>query len=188
MTNLVETKLNSELLPGERLLWSGQPRQGAKLRPADFVVVPAMWLLGALFIYVGGAAWLSGQQLGQASLVLLAGALLLCGPLVRFGGEAHWRRRIYYGLTDQRVLIISGFGRQQQQARSLAALGQVRVAVEPEGHGTLFFGEPFNLLGFTPPYLPPASGLGAPAFDDIEQPRAVYEQLHAAQARLLAGR
>ena len=38
MTNLVETKLNSELLPGERLLWSGQPRQGAKLRPADFVV------------------------------------------------------------------------------------------------------------------------------------------------------
>jgi hypothetical protein len=46
-----EQMLSGELARDERLLWSGRPRQGLQLRPADWYLVPfsLMWGGFALF-------------------------------------------------------------------------------------------------------------------------------------------
>ena len=47
MQSGIEWELRPELGAGERLLWSGQPRGGLRLRPTDAMLVPFSLLWGA---------------------------------------------------------------------------------------------------------------------------------------------
>ena len=51
MSYEAERAVRSELGSGEKLLWSGQPRAGLRLRPADALMIPfsLMWAGFAVF-------------------------------------------------------------------------------------------------------------------------------------------
>lgn len=185
LTNIVETKLNSELLPGERLLWSGQPRQGFMLRWRNLMMAPVglVWGMMGVVFTAGALVERADRPMLLIGLPLSVAALLMvCAPTV---ADILLRRRTYYGLTDQRLLIVTDLRRRHVRGLNLRTLSEVQYSEGRRGRGTLTFGSAGPFFGA----LAYGWGRHAPAaFDDIEQPRAVYEQLHAAQARLLAGR
>jgi hypothetical protein len=51
MSDTPASVIDRELGPGERLLWSGQPRKGLRLRPTDAWVIPfsLIWCAFAVF-------------------------------------------------------------------------------------------------------------------------------------------
>jgi hypothetical protein len=184
LTNGVETALQTELLPGEHLLWSGQPRQGVMLRPSDAYMIPFSLLWGGFALFWEATVLMSDAPvffgLWGAPFVLV-GLYMIVG---RFFAEAWLRRQTVFGLTDRRVLIVSGLWQRHLRALNLRTLADVQLSVSRNGRGTLTFGS--NSHPFAPwSSIWPGSGrYAAPAFEGIEQPRAVYEQIHAAQERL----
>lgn len=98
------TTLRALLQPGEQLLWHGAPARGIRFRAGDlqnslmglFVLGFAIfWCVGAS--QAGGFFWVFG-------LLLVAMGLHL--SVLRYFIEAHRRKDTYYGVTDQRVILM----------------------------------------------------------------------------------
>src|SRR6476659_2074117 len=94
--------INRELTPGERLLWSGQPLPGIRLRASDAFVIPfsILWCGFALF-------WeFTAVTKGAPFFFMLWGIpFVLAGLYFVFGRffiDAGTRERTYYGVTSDR--------------------------------------------------------------------------------------
>src|SRR5688572_9125120 len=112
-------EIEKELSAGERLVWSGQPRDGIRLRPVDAFLIPfsLLWCGFALFWEVM-ALTATSKQAGPIGYVfplfgipfVLVGLYLVIG---RFMVDARMRARTFYGVTNERIIIVSGlFSRQ----------------------------------------------------------------------------
>src|SRR2546425_12222971 len=107
-------RLQGELLAGERILWVGQPDPSILLSRADIFLIPfsVMWggftLVFAVIIIAGFTGNPSGGSvfpLLWAVPFLAAGQYLIWGRLV----YKRWqKRRTYYAITTQRVLVAIG--------------------------------------------------------------------------------
>src|SRR5690349_16574111 len=100
-----ELVLTPRLSSGERLLWSGQPRQGVFLRGSDALLIPftLLWAGFACFweyMVVRNPTPLLFRLWGIP--FLMVGAYLVVG---RFFLDAWTRRHTVYGLTSQRVIV-----------------------------------------------------------------------------------
>ncbi len=142
--------IRSYLDDDETVLWKGQPRQGLRLRPADWVMVPfsAVWVLLVL-------AWAivsfsnfdrSGPTIVMWSVGILASMFLLIGLYLligRFWTDWAVRRATLYVLTDRRAVIIAGVFQFAREARSVALSPQLEVHITeyPDRSGSIFFGE-----------------------------------------------
>jgi hypothetical protein len=111
-----ETALLAELRSGERLLWSGRPDPSVLFTRNDAAMIPfsLMWAGFAVFwnvrVWLDGAPWffrLWGLPF------LLVGAYLVVG---RFVVRQRRKRRLIYGLTDRRALILKSRHRTQCRA------------------------------------------------------------------------
>jgi hypothetical protein len=118
-----------------------------------------------------GASWLF--DLWGIPFVLI-GAYMIVG---RFFYEAMLRARMYYGLTNERVMIISGLFSRTVQSMQVKTLNGVSLSEEASGTGTITFGP--NVYD---------SGRGSradrnpsPSFESIANARDVYEQICSAQ-------
>lgn len=98
------TRARDVLLPAERVLWEGAPRQGAGwrclLRERDTILavvaaVPGLALLAVTF----------PQHRAVLALAGAAGAATAIGTLARLG---HQLRRARYLVTDRRAIVVSG--------------------------------------------------------------------------------
>ncbi|MBV8172208.1 MAG: PH domain-containing protein [Candidatus Eremiobacteraeota bacterium] len=178
MLDSAEAVIRSKLDDGETLVWSGRPRQGLLLQPSDALVIPFTLLWGGFAIFweyevvSSHAFWV--LQVWGIPFVLL-GIYLIVG---RFFTDAAVRAHTAYGLTDKRIIIVSG---QQSHSYALADIASVTLASQPDGSGTLAFGTPG-----TPALPAPASGLylaptrvNVPRFALIENAQSVYDQVHA---------
>jgi hypothetical protein len=165
------------LSPGEQLLWSGRPRGGLRLQSSDVYMIPlsALWAGFAFFweymVVTGGAPlffWVWGIPFVAAGLYILVG---------RFFYDAALRANTYYGLTDQRAIIVSTLFGNRQVTVPLKQMGGIDLSVTADRSGTITFGTPL------PAYATFArSGRAAPpAFVMIEDVRDVYDKILAAQ-------
>jgi len=175
--------LRNELAPGERLLWSGQPRQGLVLHIADAFIIPfsLFWFGG---VSVAALAAVSGGESVFALLFFVP--FLLIGGFFAFGRFAVdiWqRRRTYYAVTDRRILILSGMWNRSVRALNLRTLTDISLTLHRSGRGSLTFGpeSPFALYGRNWPGM---TRYAAPGFDGIEHPREIYALIHRTQERL----
>jgi hypothetical protein len=155
-------EITATLDRGERVLWSGQPRLGLMLRGMDAFAIPfaAVWTSIPLF----GAVMTLRTPRGDAFAVLPAllfvviGLYLLIG---RFFVDAAQRRRTFYALTNERILIVSGIWSRDVRSLSLRTLGEVDVSARASGQGTITFGRsPYGSFGMagwpgSRRYLPP---------------------------------
>jgi hypothetical protein len=110
LQNLIQRELNSS----ERLLWTGAPRQGVRLRPSDAFMIPFSLLWGGFAIFWeytairqsmvhGGGTPSIFMALWGIPFVLM-GLYLIVG---RFFADAFQRARTGYAVTDQRILVLT---------------------------------------------------------------------------------
>ena len=177
-------QLQPHLLPHERILWSGQPQQGLTLSGTDALLIPFSLMWGGFAIFWNAMVWFGpfgGVDDGGADWFfklwglpfLVIGLYLIAG---RFVHDAWLRRRIFYAVTDQRVIVLRGGSVSSLDIRRLPRLD---LAQHRDGTGTLAF-EPgtsgwmaANGLNW---WLP---ALASPTrFFRIQDPRRVYELIH----------
>lgn len=174
-------RLRALLSKDERLLWSGRPPQGLLLRAQDAYLVPFSLLWCGFIVF-----WmLTAVQRGAPAFFLVwGGAFALFGLHLlvgRFAVDALQRRRTEYGVTSERVIIVSGLLRESVASLPLRSLSRVTLTVHRDGSGDIEFGERFPFAGFLVPGWPGSGRYRAPVFERIPGAREVHERIRAAQ-------
>ena len=143
----IQAEVQRELGAGEKLLWSGQPRQGLRLNIADVFIIPfsLVWCGFAIF-------WESSVLHGHAPLLLklwgvpfvVIGLYLVFG---RFFVDAYMRARTCYGVTNQGLIIVTGGFSRRVRSLPWQGLPQATLVERGNGGGTISFGPklPFGL-------------------------------------------
>jgi hypothetical protein len=182
MDQLNKNLLQGELAPGEKLLWSGQPAQGFQLHAGDAMAIPCsiLWFFFAVY-------WeLTILQMGADTLYalfgvpfILLGLYLLVG---RFGVDIVRRQKTVYGVTPERVIIISGVLTQNTKSLNMGSLSDVSLTVRGSGTGTIIFGSVPSWYWWQRSFTWPGyvSQL-VPTFDLIPDAREVYNIVRDAQ-------
>ena len=169
-----------EVGPAEHLVWAGAPREGLVLRPSDAAMIPFSLMWGGFTFFWEASVIQSNApfffRLWGIPFVA-AGIYLIVG---RFFVDAYMRKRMAYGFTDQRVIILSG-GWSGVKSLPLDTLSDLTLTEKGDGSGTITLGPaspwaayPLGLRGYRAP--------AAPAFEFIENARQVYTRLREAQA------
>ena len=183
-----ESALQEDLRRDEHLLWSGQPPQGIRLRTADAFMIPFSLMWGGFAIF-----WETSVVVMGAPLFFMAwgvpfvvfGLYLIAG---RFWVDARQRAQTYYGLTDSRVMIVSGIFNRNTRSLNARTLSDITLTKKQSGSGTISFG-PVNPMyawlgsaGWTgmSRYAPPCFELDG----NVEE---VYEKILAVQRTATAG-
>lgn len=180
------TLFAGSLDPGERVVWSGRPRQGLVLRASDIVAIPFSLLWGGFAIVweaialrstfgsgprpPGPIAWLF--PLWGVPFVLI-GLNLMIG---RFFVDAYRRRQTQYAVTDCRALIVT---RGRTTRFDLRTIGQVDVQRHADGTGTVRFGPPNPFAANAA--VTPWGNAGGNAFDHVADVDAAYGAIRQAQ-------
>ncbi len=168
-------RIEDELEPGERLIWSGRPRQGLHFGVANdiAVAVAVVFLLG----WVGFAASIAVRNLavGRAASQILIPSGMACVGLF-FVAYILWleprgRGRTAYGLTDRRALIVSGQLKPTVESIPLQATATVRLKLNGDGSGCITFAD----------YVRPCGeDECSPTFAGVEDARRVHGLVLAA--------
>src|SRR5262245_20169707 len=127
-----EQVVSKELAPGERLVWAGRPRRGFRLTALDAFLIPFSLAWCGFVVYFERAALRSGS----AAMVIFGlpfvavGLFLLVG---RFVLDALRRAKTFYGVTNQRALIVSGMFGKCVQSFGARTLGQLSFSERKDG-------------------------------------------------------
>ena len=181
MWNNTAFEIERELSSGERLLWSGQPQGGIRLRSSDAFVIPfsLLWCGFAIFweasVITKGAPFFF--RLWGVPFVLV-GLYLVIG---RFIVDARTRERTFYGVTSERIIIVSGLFSRQTKSLQLRTLSDISLAERADGSGTITFGPQHPMAQHIPSGWPGAGQYAAPAFDMIERAKETYNLIRQTQ-------
>jgi Bacterial PH domain len=185
MQSDVERQLRPELDAGEKLLWTGQPRGGVRLRPADAMLIPFSLMWGGFAIF-----WeLSVLRTGAPLLFrlwgipfVLVGLYMIIG---RFFADARQRAQTYYGITNERVVIVSGLFQRQVKSLPLRSLPEVTLSERGDRSGSITFGASPAMAGWLAGTSWPGAGRQLPpTFEMIENARQVYGLIQSTQRAL----
>jgi len=133
--------MRSELDRGEFLLWAGQPRQGLFLSPDDAFATVWNLVFGAIGIFIGLQALISGP--------LFFGILFVAGGLYALAGsffvESRVRADTHYAVTTDGVIFVTLWPWKRLNFvtyRSMAANpnDSMRLREHADGRGTIEFG------------------------------------------------
>ena len=153
--------INRELSRGEKLLWSGQPKQGLVFRPIDALLIPffLFWTSGPVAIVF--SVDLTQQENIPSLFLVVPFAFVLIGSYMLFGRfivDAMRRKNTFYGLTDKRAIIAS---KSKVKSVPITATTELEVKRQRKGFGTIQVGgspglgwssfvSSFDLLGGPP--------------------------------------
>lgn len=176
---------SSELLPGERVHWTGSPNASVIFHREDLATVPFSLLWGGFAIF-----WLLGASgiwdvfankpndtfhwfgIIWGTPFVLVGQYLIWG---RFIHTAWKKRRTYYALTDRRALILYyAFRARNVESAYFSNLDRVEKRVRPDGIGSIAFGGPVQSDWQLRP-KGSRSTPAAPTFADIDDADSVYQ-------------
>jgi hypothetical protein len=111
---------------------------------------------------------------------VLAGVYLIVG---RFFVDAWQREKSYYGVTNERIIIVSGLLNRKVKTLDLEALSDLSLTERSDRSGTITFGA-------TNPYswwyggmaLPGMGQYVPPSFEIVQNAKTVYDIIRRAQA------
>jgi Bacterial PH domain len=187
------TEISQELDSGEKLLWSGRPRQGIVFRSSDIFFIPfsLMWGGFAIFWELGVLFATSRSPSKTPDLVrfvfplwglpfVAIGLYLIFG---RFFVDRAQRAKTTYGITNCRVIIRSGLFSRTTKSLNLRTLSDVTLAEKSDGSGTITLGPTVGFYSWF--YGTSWPGMGrqlAPCLDTIPEAKSVYDILRRAQS------
>jgi len=182
MWNPQDTALTSQLSPGEKLSWSGQPSKGLIFRANDIFMIPFSLMWGGFAITWEFTVISSGApfffMLWGIPFVLI-GVHMIAG---RFFADAWQRSKTHYGVTNERIIIASGIFNKQVKSLNLKTLSDITLNEKSDGSGTIIFGSDnlnSKLAGF--PLVMRGTQPAFPSFELIPNARNVYDIIRRAQ-------
>jgi hypothetical protein len=179
-------ELQSELLPGESLLWCGQPLQRIIFHPRDLFVIPFSLLWGGFAIFwewgaTGGLGNSQHSHTAPAFFTLWGIPFVVIGQYMIWGRFVYtaWRKgRTFYAVTNKRVLVVSiGMSRKVIDGY-FRNLDSAALSVRSDGAGTIEFSPAayaFSTWGRNGRNNQLDIDLATLAFYDIPEARNVYQ-------------
>jgi Bacterial PH domain len=186
-----ESAIIQNLERGETLLWSGKPLGGVRLRAQDILLIPFSLMWGGFAIFWEYSVITHpSKNAGEPELFFtLWGIPFVCIGLYfifgRFFVDAYNRSRTFYGVTNERIIILSGIFSRQFKSLQLRNLSDISLNQRNGDLGTITFGPSPSMTGIFVPAgsWPFSDRYTPPSFDLIERPKAVYEIIRQAQKR-----
>ena len=177
-----QMEISRHLESGEALKWAGLPRQGLLLRGSDAFLIPFSLMWGGFAVFWESRVVTSGApfffMLWGIPFVLV-GLYITVG---RFFVDARQRARTFYGLTDKRIVIVSGLVSQSVNSILLKSLSDVTLKERSDRSGTITFGRPHPMASWASGMQWPGMGqYQPPAFEMIPDAKAVHDQVLEAQ-------
>jgi hypothetical protein len=178
------TAIEFPLERGEKLLWSGAPRQGLVLRPTDTFMIPFSVMWGGFVVF-----WEYRVTTTEAPLFMRLWGIpfLVMGAYIMIGRFIHdaWRRTgTTYAVTTDRVIIAASGPFASLKSLSLGTLTDIVLTEKPDGSGSIAFGRPTQRQEWASGQW--GGGPPVPTFEMIPGAKQVYNVLRDAQARLRA--
>jgi Bacterial PH domain len=175
-----DIELENELRPflgtGEKLVWTGKPKEGVRLRAADTVLIPFSLLWGGFAIF-----WESTVITTRAPLLfklfgipfVLVGLYMIFG---RFIVDAVRRKKTVYGITGDRVIIKSGILTPTIKSLNIRTISDISFIQKNDGSGTIILGPTVpvadKMRGFSW-----TGGSAVPELELIADVKMVYDKL-----------
>ena len=189
MHQSAEDVITQYLDPGEKLLWAGRPRGGVRLRAQDVFLIPFSLFWGGFAIFWEySVSTMTAHARGPVPVIFpLFGVPFVCVGLYlifgRFFVDAKGRERTYYGVTNERAIIIRGLFSRQTKSLQLRAVADVSLSQRTDGSGTITFGQApmFGAFSAAGGSWPGTGRYAAPSFDMIEGAKEVYDIVRNAQ-------
>ncbi len=167
-----------ELAPGERVLWSGTPRRGLFVQPADLLQVPISLVILYVFVTQARQANLRDpMQLLLGGVIFIAVMYFAVG---RFFFDAYRRGRSSYALTSERMLVKESLFSDFVKSFPLNTITDTGLREKRNGFGNIWIGRRYLPPGWQDTRLSATSG-HPNGFSMIPDARHVYELLEAAR-------
>ena len=180
------TKLQREITSRETLLWAGRPKQGIILRGTDAFMIPFSFLWGGFAIFWEYGVYTSGAPiffLLFGSVFVVVGVYMIIG---RFFADAIKRKDTYYGITSDRLLILSEFPVRNLKSLSLTTLSDITFSENANGYGSISFGPQHPMASMMGGMSWPGMGqYQSPNFELIDSVKPVYDKIREAQKAAL---
>ena len=185
----IESPIEQQLLPGEVVVWSGRPASGIVFRIEDVIPLLAdvLWIaMACAIVYFGAKGQLHSREGYYTPLVaelwgVAAIAFSIYATIGSYVGDAQLRSRLFYALTNRRV-IIAETGGKVDASISLDELDMWPVVPRGRAYGTLFFGarpSPITVSGRI--YVQFVGSDDVPCFDFIGEPEQVAQRIEDAR-------
>lgn len=134
-------------------------------------------------LFVGFAALFERLALkSNGSFMLLWSIPFVVAGIYLLAGSFFWdswrRRTIYYGLADDRAIIVQKSWPASSRSVDLAGVAELNLTESQNGRGTITFGPTPSVALINHPTYTNAS----PAYDEIEDARSVYERILRARS------
>lgn len=187
--DILQQELREALEPGERLLWSGFPRQGLMLRAEDAFLIPFSLLWGGFAILweysvITGEPDVPDQfNLWDKFFVLWGVPFVLFGLYFIFGrfiADAARRGRTIYAVTNTRAILLTNFFGHSLRSIQLSGLNEIGLSKKAEGRGTITFGPANYVYGVRG--WPSTSHNTAPVFESVARAQDILKIIRDAQA------
>lgn len=177
-----KNQIEPELSAKERLLWSGHPQSGIVFRTSDVLLIPFSLLWGGFAITWEVIAIATGAPFFFCLFgipFVMIGLYLIFG---RFFADAHQRSKTFYGITNERVIIISGLFSRSIKSLNIEMLSDISLTEKGDKSGTITLGpnSPWHDW-FGGASWPGVGKQCAPMLELIDDARTVYEIIRDAQ-------
>ncbi|MEP0913090.1 PH domain-containing protein [Leptolyngbya sp. GB1-A1] len=158
------------------------PRQGLILRAEDVYLIPFSLLWGGFVIFWEVSVLSTDApfffKLWGVPFVLV-GLYIMVG---RFFADARQRGKTYYGVTNERVIIVSGLLSRKVKSLNLRTLIDISLDEKSDGSGTITFGATNPMSWWSGGMSFPRWGpQPTPSFELIREARKVYEIIRSVQ-------
>lgn len=174
-------EITRELEAGEHLLWSGRPKQGVVFRGSDIFMIPFTLLWCGIVVFWEYSAISGGPPL---FFPLFGGVFVLIGLYMVFGRfvvDSVRRRKTFYGITNERIVIVSGLFQKNVKSLNVRTLSNVSLSEKTNGEGTILLGPSSFLESMYGGMAWPGIPQGAPKLESIQNAKKVYRLLYDAQ-------
>jgi hypothetical protein len=141
-----EASISNELLPGEEVLWSGSPDPKSKSTVSSSRLIISGWiytmlgLLLMMFSFILSVVVLRDYIFPLITLIIVGTFIFIVGLLCLRVGYSSTRfssQKVFYAITNRRVIIVSGGRYLRVTSYSKQAITQVQRVERPNGFGDL---------------------------------------------------